>query len=123
MIEERRDRIADDLDQAVQLKEKTDAAIAAYEAALADARAKAHAIAQETRDKLHAETEKRRRELDAKLAERIAEAETRINATKEAALRSVRDVAVDVTGSVIAHLLNEEADTAAIQRAVDAELS
>jgi F-type H+-transporting ATPase subunit b len=41
VIEERRDRIADDLDQAEQLKQKTEKAIAAYEQALAQSRAEA----------------------------------------------------------------------------------
>ncbi len=51
VLEERRDRIADDLDQAEQFKRQTDEAIEAYEKALAEARAKAHEVAQETRDR------------------------------------------------------------------------
>ena len=51
VLEERRDRIANDLAQADQLRRETDQAIAAYEKALADAKARANAIAQETRDR------------------------------------------------------------------------
>lgn len=123
VIEERRDRIADDLDQANQLKQQIEGAIKAYEAALADARAKAHVIAQETRDKLNAETEKQRRELDAKLEKQIRDAETQIRKTKEAALQNVRGIAIDVAGALIAQLLGEDADNAAAGRAVDAELA
>ena len=60
VLEQRRDRIAADLDEAVRLKEESEKALAAYEAALAEAKAKAHAIAQETRDKLNGETERLR---------------------------------------------------------------
>lgn len=122
VIEERRDRIADDLDQAAEFKRQTDEAIEAYETALAQARAKAHAIAQETRDRLHGETERHRRELEAKLNERIVEAEARIASTKQAALANVREVAVDVAGSIVGKLLGEDADRSAAERAVDSEL-
>ena len=121
VLEERRDRIADDLDQAEQFKRQTDEAIEAYEKALAEARAKAHEIAQETRDRLHEETERQRLAIEARLAEKIAEAEKQIAATKDAALANVRTVAVDVADAIVAQLLGE-ADRSEAERAVDTEL-
>jgi F-type H+-transporting ATPase subunit b len=122
VIEERRDRIADDLDTAAQLKSDTDDAIASYETALAEARTKAHSIAQETRDRLTAETDAHRADLEGQLAARIADAEKRITATKEKALTSVRDVAVDVADAITQQLLGDS-DRAAAERAVDSELA
>src|SRR5712691_9798571 len=57
----RRRRIEDDLTKAQRLKEESDAELAAYEKALADARTRAQTIANETRDKLNAEAEKDRK--------------------------------------------------------------
>ncbi len=122
VIEERRDRIADDLDTAAQLKSDTDDAIASYETALAEARTKAHSIAQETRDRLTAETDAHRADLEGQLAARIADAEKRIAATKDQALSSVRDVAVDVADAITQQLLGDS-DRAAAERAVDGELA
>jgi len=122
VIEERRDRIADDLDTANQLKRETEEAIASYEAALQQARAKAHTIAQETRDRLTAKTDAHRADLEGQLAARIKEAETRIKATKDAALLHVRDVAVDVADTIASQLIGES-DPAAAARAVDSELA
>jgi F-type H+-transporting ATPase subunit b len=122
VIEERRDRIADDLDTAAQLKSDTDDAIASYETALAEARTKAHSIAQETRDRLTAETDAHRADLEGQLAARIADAEKRITATKDKALTSVRDVAVDVADAITQQLLGDS-DRAAAERAVDSELA
>ncbi|GAK45038.1 H+transporting two-sector ATPase B/B' subunit [Tepidicaulis marinus] len=122
VIEERRDRIADDLDQAGQFKAQTEDAIQSYETALAEARAKAHAIAQETRDRLSAETDLHREKLENELDKKIADAETRIAATKEAALAHVRGVATDVASSIVTQLLGEDADKAAVEKAVDAKL-
>ena len=107
--------------QAAQFKRQTDEAIEAYEKALAEARAKAHEIAQETRDRLHEETERQRLAIEARLAEKISEAEKQIAATKEAALANVRSVAVDVADAIVVQLLGE-ADRSASERAVDTEL-
>jgi len=121
VLEERRDRIADDLDQAEQFKLQTDDAIAAYEKALADARVNAHEIAQATRDRLHEETERQRQSIEARLAEKIATAEKQIAATKEKALGNVRAVAIEVADAVVTELLGNT-DRAATERAVDSEL-
>src|SRR5688500_15289978 len=51
IMDERRARIADDLAQAERLKGESDAALAAYEKALADARARAQSLANETRER------------------------------------------------------------------------
>ena len=61
IIAARQDRIAGDLAEANRLKEQSDAALEAYEKSLADARARAQALANETRDKLNAEAEEARR--------------------------------------------------------------
>lgn len=122
VIEERRDRIADDLDTAAQLKRSTEDAITSYETALQEARAKAHTIAQETRDRLSAETDARRTDLEGQLAARIKDAEASITATKNKALSNVRDVAVDVADAIAKQLLGES-DRAAAERAVDGELA
>ena len=122
VIEERRDRIADDLDQATQLKQQTEGAIKAYETALAEARAKAHIIAQETRDRLTAETDAHRADLEGQLAARMQDAEKRITTTKDKAMSNVRDVAVDVADAITNQLLGES-DRNAAAKAVDGELA
>ncbi len=121
VIIDRRDRVARDLEQATLAKQKTDSAIAAYEKALAEARARAHTIAQETRDRLNAETDRKRHETEAALAAKIAEAEASIAKTKASALANVRAVAIEVTGAIVNRLL-EDVDKASAERAVDAVL-
>src|SRR5689334_17166216 len=51
----RRQRVEGDLEEARRLKDESTAAMAAYEKALADARARAQALANEARDKYAAE--------------------------------------------------------------------
>jgi F-type H+-transporting ATPase subunit b len=118
VLEERRDRIATDLDQAEQLKKQTEEAIAAYEQALAEARARAHAIAQETRDKLGAEVEAERAEVEATLAETLAEAEARIQASKDTALAHVDEVAAETAQMIVKQLVGGKVTKAEVKSAV-----
>ncbi|MEL7027744.1 MAG: F0F1 ATP synthase subunit B', partial [Pseudomonadota bacterium] len=70
VIEERRDKIAEDLDHAAELKLESENAVASYEKALADAKAKAVAIAAETREGLDSEISEMQAEVDQRLSEK-----------------------------------------------------
>ena len=71
---ERSKRIADDLGAAQRFKEQSEAAGAAYQKALADARNRAQAIAAETREKQAAEAEANNKRLEDQLHEKLAAA-------------------------------------------------
>jgi len=122
VIENRRERIAGDLDKAAALKSQTDEAIAEYEKALSDARSAAHKIATETRDSMKSETDDMRAETDAKLDAQIAAAEARISETKDKALSNVREVAAETANVIITHLTGDVADPQAVNKAVDQAL-
>lgn len=122
VLEQRRDKIADDLDDAARFKQEAEDALKDYEAALADARAKAHEIAAQTRATLTADVERHTESLQQTLDARMAEAEQRIAATKAEAMKSVRSVASDAAGALIGKLLGDTADADAVASAVDAEL-
>lgn len=119
IIEQRRDRIAADLDEAARLKEESEKALATYEAALAEAKARAHAIAQETRDKLNAETERQRAEAEATLGAKTAEAEARINESKTAAMAQIKEVANTTTGGIVNKLVGGRVTKAKVTKAVN----
>jgi F-type H+-transporting ATPase subunit b len=105
VIDARAGHIKRDLAEADRLRRQTEEAIAAYEQALAEAKQQAHAIVEEGRAKLKAESVAERARLDADLAERGAEAETRINAAKTAAMRDVNAVAADVASDIVRRLI------------------
>jgi F-type H+-transporting ATPase subunit b len=122
ILEIRRDRIAQDLDTAARMKEEADAAVAAYEQDLADARARANVIGQEARDRAKAEADVSRRETEAGLDARLAEAEARIAGIRNAAMAEVGTIAEE-TAAAIVEALGGRADQAAIASAVAAERS
>lgn len=104
ILEERRQRVADDLAEAQRLKDESDAAIAAHEKALAEARGRAQTLANETREKAAAAAEARRKEVDAKLRARIADAEKTISATRTGAMANVRSIASEAAGAIVERL-------------------
>lgn len=119
-IDEREATIKRDLTEAERLKADTDSALASYEKALADAKAKASGIAKTTRESLAAETDKERSSIEGQLAAKIADAEKRIAASKAQAMASVNQVATDAVGAIVGKLTGQTAATDEISRAIAA---
>lgn len=117
-IEQRSGKIANDLDRAQSLKEDTEKAIASYEKALAEAKAKAHALGQETREKLSAEVEAERRKADEMIAAKVAEAEKTIAATKVKAMGEVNKIATDLASQIVSDLTGSKLSATAVAKAV-----
>ena len=118
VIEERADRIKRDLEQAEKLKADTEAALADYEQALGEARAKANAMAKGMRDTLTAEVDKERAKVDAAIAAKLAEAERRIADTKAKALSGVGDIAGEVAGAIVSRLIGKEVSKDEVKKAL-----
>lgn len=119
-LEVRRDRIAQDFDQAARMKDEADAARAAYEQELASARAEAGGIAQEARDAAKAEAEAERQETGKALDRKLAEAEAHIASIKADAMRDVGKIAEETTTALVEQLIGKasKAEIAAAVKAV-----
>ena len=118
VIENRQKRIADDIAEAGRFKQQSDEAVAAYEKALAEARARAQAIANETREKQAAEAEASRKKLEDALNAKLAEAEKTIAATKQAAMSNVRSIAEDAARAIVERLIGSAPSDKALADAV-----
>jgi len=118
IIEGRRKHIEDDISEAGQLKTKSDEAAAAYEKALADARSRAQAIANDTRERQAAEAEVRRKALEDQLNVKLADAEKTIAATKQAAMANVRGIAEDAARAIVERLIGTAPTDKAVADAV-----
>jgi F-type H+-transporting ATPase subunit b len=119
LIEARRRRVDEDLARAAQLKTEAEAALAAYQEALAKARAEAQAAVKETTDRMATEAAERQRQLSESLARQTAEAEQQIAAAKQRALSEMPEIATEVARSVAEKLIGSSADTASVAAAVD----
>ena len=102
VLDDRKQRIADDLGEAGRLRDATQAAIASYEQALAAARTRAQSIARASRETMTAEMDKQRAELDAQIGGRMADAEKRISEMKDEAARHISEIATDAAEALVA---------------------
>lgn len=122
VIEARRQHLEADLGRAAQLKSEAEGVQAAYEAALAAARAEAQSVLRQTSERLAAESAERQRQLAQSLAAQVEAAEARIAASRDEALAEVRNIAVDVGQSVVEKLTGARPATAAMAASVERTL-
>lgn len=120
ILETRRDRIAQDLNEANRLKEEADQAFATYEQELADAKAKAHEIAQSARDAAKADADAERDRVEAEMAVKLEAAEAEIAKVKEKALAEVDSIAVETTSAIVKQLIGGTVTKAKLSAAVKA---
>lgn len=107
ILENRKTLIDADLAAADADRQKTDAAIAAYEAALAEAKAKAQGIANQNREAIQADLASKRSAAEADLSSKVSAAEARIAQTKAEALTHVDEIAAETAQAVVGQLVGD----------------
>lgn len=118
VITSRRDTINGALTDAKKARADAEAAQAGYESALAAARAKANALADETRSALNAEIAKAKAEADAQAAKAMHEADARIAATRETAKAAVGVAARDAAAAIVERLTGDAVSAEEAAKAV-----
>ena len=120
ILEVRRDRISRDLDETQRLKAEAEAAQAAYEQELAEAKRNAHEIAQEATDKAKAEAATERERVEQELAAKMADAEAHIADIKKKALGEVDNIAAETVTEIVGQLIGGKVTKADVTKAVAA---
>jgi F-type H+-transporting ATPase subunit b len=118
IIDDRDVTIKGDIADAERAKKQSEDAVAAYEKALADARSRAQAIANETREKHAAEAEAARKAIEDKLNAKLAESEKAIAATKASAMSNVQGIASEAARSIVERLIGKAPDDKAVDAAI-----
>ncbi len=115
----RQQRITEDLAAALRFKEQSEAANAAYQKALAEARARAQAIANETRQQQAVEAEATNKRLEAELHGKLAAAERSIAASRAAAMTNVAGIAAETAAAIVERLIGTAPAQPDVATAVD----
>lgn len=108
IMEERQDKIEDDLAKAEKLKSEAEEVYQAYEQQLAEARQQAQKTLKETSEKLDQESRERHEAFTQELNQQIADAEQRIESAKQEALNNLQSVAGEVAQDASQKLLGEK---------------
>ena len=122
VLEERSERISNDLEQAEALKKSAEEVIKAYEDELAKARTNAQAAIAKVQREVSDYASQRQQEESTKWAERIAEAELRIAAAKRTAEADLKNMVTDVSHDLTVKLTGIAPSRKAMSKAIDEAL-
>lgn len=120
VLEERQEKIENDLAKAEQLRTEAQQVLDEYEKALAQARGEAQKRLKEASDQISAEQSKRHEDFGKELADKTKTAEERIAKAKDEAMDNLRNVAVEVAAAVSHKLIGVEHQRNTVEEAVDA---
>ncbi len=120
ILEERSNRIADDLDSAAEMQKQAEQAGRAYEKSLADARAKAHNLAESAKAKIQAELDAETAQAEAKTLKQVEEAENLIRKTRAAAMANVEEIASETAKTALEQVFGKKISIANIRKAIKA---
>ncbi|HWT96066.1 MAG TPA: hypothetical protein VN229_00565 [Terriglobales bacterium] len=122
VLAQREERIGGNLERAEKLKAEADAVLAAYQKAMADARAQALATLSTAGQEIAATTAAREADFAKKLADQTSAAEARIAASKAQALAEVRNVASELAAAMTAKLTGTAVSAGDATTTIDAVL-
>jgi F-type H+-transporting ATPase subunit b len=118
ILHARAGKIRDDLKEAHLFRAKSQEAAEANDKKIADAKAAAQAVAQETQTKLNAESEAKRHALEADLNGKLVAAEAQIAQKKAEAMSHVGDIAKEAAAAIVEHITGKPADAKTVAAAV-----
>ena len=121
VLAERQGTITNDIAAAEELKQKAEAAEAAYQKALVDARAEASRIVAEAKAEIQAELDIELKKADAAISAKTAESEKAIAEIRAGAVKSVTAVAKDAAKEIVS-AMGGKADAKAVTAAVTARM-
>jgi F-type H+-transporting ATPase subunit b len=120
VLEHRAATITGDLEAARSAKAEADAAVAALNKTMNDARSAAQAEIAEAVAKAKAQARANAVALQAALDAQLEASEAQISAAREAALAAIKPVAADTAAEILAKLTGQTPDTAALVPEIDA---
>ncbi len=120
ILEDRSNRIADDLDSAARMQRDAELAEKAYDQALSDARAKAHNVSETTRASIAAEINSELAAAEQHAGEQLELAEAKIRKMRAKALSNVDEIAAKTAKNLVEKLHTGTINIATAQKAVKA---
>ena len=122
VLSDRADAINSDLASADEYKAQAEQAEAAYQKALADARAQAQAIAAKARADIQAELDIEIAKTDAEIAAQRAESAKAIEALRKSASDSIEDIARGISNDIVVALGGDAAAPKTINSAIKSQM-
>ena len=122
ILQERQERIDEDLRKAEEFKQEADDAITAYEKLVAEARSQAQTVIREANVAFALDVAARQHALTVRIKADVAEAEARIDKARTEALANIQTVAVEVAQAATTRLIGKDIPTDNAEAAVTTAL-
>lgn len=122
LLQQRQERIDDDLERAQKLRDDAGAVLSAYEKTIADGRARAQDVLREAMARMAEDSDAQHAALTGRLAGQTAEAEARIHEARDRALEDIRLVAAQTAQAAAGRLIGVDVADDEAERAVAATL-
>lgn len=122
ILDERANRIADDLRQSEELKDKSKALEVEYDKTHAEAKAEANRILREARDKMQGEIDAKRVAAEAEMAAQIDAADVKIAAAKTEAMGELEGMAMEACGAIVERITGKSIGGSGLRDAVKGEI-
>ena len=118
ILEDRQATVSGDLDYSATLQKQAQEAGSQCDQLIAEARARAQALAEETHIRLAHEAVEQRKSLEHDLHERLAAAELRISEAKARAMHNVEEIAAEAAAAIVQQLTGKTPDASSIASAL-----
>ncbi len=119
VLEERRDKIEQDLERAERLRQDAEKVLSNHEAALADAHQRAADIVRETQEADAKAAAEQMAALDERIRTQLAQAEARIAEARQTALADIGNFSAPLTREALKKIADVEPADASLKKAVE----
>ena len=117
-IDNRENRIKDDLDEAQKLKEVAEAKLKEYEISIENAKKDVQKILFESKNKLNSEIQNKKKTFEKEIETEIKNAEKEIESFKKDSLESISKISEEITSKIIENISGEPMNQSSVKATV-----
>ena len=117
-IDDRENRIKDDLDEAQKLKEVAEAKLKEYEISIENAKKDVQKILFESKNKLNSEIQNKKKTFKKEIETEIENAEKEIESFKKDSLESISKISEEITSKIIENISGEPMNQSSVKATV-----
>ena len=117
-IDDRENRIKDDLDEAQKLKEVAEAKLKEYEISIENAKKDVQKILFESKNKLNSEIQNKKKIFEKEIETEIENAEKEIESFKKDSLESISKISEEITSKIIENISGEPMNQSSVKATV-----
>ena len=118
-LDDRENKIKDDVDDANKFKELSESKFKEYEKILADAKKEVIKIQMESKNMLDKDIHSKKEAMEKEIENEISKAQKEINELKRSSLNDIQNISENITSSIIENFSGDKLNESSVKAAVD----